>query len=105
MAPVHAAERLDARREDNRARMRVALAVNLAILVATVVGGILTNSLALLAEGGHLFADVGAIAVGLGAARLAARAPTGTRTYGYQRSEVIGAFFNGIVLVVVVVVI
>ena len=105
MAHVHAAARLDARREGNRARMRVALAINLAIFVATIVGGILTNSLALLADAGHLFADVGAIAIGLGAARLAARAPTGTRTYGFQRSEVIGAFFNGIALVVVVVLI
>jgi cobalt-zinc-cadmium efflux system protein len=101
---VHA-ERLDARRAGNRARMRGALAINVALLIATIVGGILTDSLALLADAGHLLSDVGAIAIGLGAARLAARAPSGGRTYGFQRSEVVGAFLNGIVLVVVVVLI
>lgn len=101
---VHA-ERLDARRAGNRVRMRAALAINAALLVATVIGGILTDSLALLADAGHLLSDVGAIAIGLVAASLAGRAPTGARTYGFQRSEVIGAFLNGIVLLVVVVLI
>lgn len=81
--------------------MWVALAINLVMLVAAVVGGILTSSLALLAEGGHLLSDVGAIAIGLAAARLAARAPTSERTFGYQRTEILGALANGVALVVV----
>src|SRR5919197_2475223 len=105
MTHVHAAARLDARREGNRARMRTALAINVALFAATVVGGILADSLALFADAGHLLSDVGAIAIGLVAARLAARAPTDTRTYGFQRSEVVGAFLNGITLLVVVVLI
>ena len=78
----------------------MALAINLALLVATVVGGILADSLALLADGGHLASDVGAIAIGLVAARLAAVAPTPARTYGLQRSEVLGALATACLLVV-----
>jgi cobalt-zinc-cadmium efflux system protein len=105
MAHVHAAEGLDARRAGNRARMRAALAINLALLVATIVGGILADSLALLADAGHLLSDAGAIALALLAARLAARPPTATRTFGLQRTEVLGALVNGIALVVIAVLI
>ena len=79
----------------------VALAINMALFVATVVGGVLAGSLALLADAGHLASDVGAIAVGLVAARLAGVAPTPARTYGLQRSEVLGALANGVLLLVV----
>jgi cobalt-zinc-cadmium efflux system protein len=82
-----------------------ALAINAALLAATFVGGILSDSLALLAEAGHLLSDVGAIAIGLVAAKLAAMAPTSARTFGYQRSEVMAALANGLALVAVAVVI
>jgi cobalt-zinc-cadmium efflux system protein len=85
--------------------MLVALAINAAMLVATVVGGLLTGSLALLADAGHLLSDIGAIGVGLVASALAARAPTPSRTFGLQRSEVLGALLNGITLVAVAVLI
>jgi cobalt-zinc-cadmium efflux system protein len=81
--------------------MAVALAINVALFVATVAGGVLAGSLALLADAGHLASDVGAIAVGLVAARLAGVAPTPARTYGLQRSEVLGALANGVLLLVV----
>jgi cobalt-zinc-cadmium efflux system protein len=81
--------------------MRVALAINVALLLATAVGGILTGSLALLADAGHLLSDVGAIAVGLVAAALAGRAPTPARTFGYHRTEILAALLNGIALVAV----
>jgi cobalt-zinc-cadmium efflux system protein len=97
----HGHAHLDARRAANRRRLVVALALNLAMLAATVVGGILAHSLALLADGGHLASDVAAIGIALVAARLASVAPTGARTYGLQRSEVIAALINGIGLVVV----
>jgi cobalt-zinc-cadmium efflux system protein len=96
---------LDARRATNRSRMLVALAINVVMLAATIVGGILTDSLALLAEAGHLLSDVGAIAIALVAARLASSAPTPSRTFGLQRSEVIAALVNGITLVVIAVLI
>jgi cobalt-zinc-cadmium efflux system protein len=97
----HHHARLDARRAGNRMRMQVALAINIGLLVATVLGGILADSLALLADAGHLFSDVAAIAIALVAARLASVAPTATRTYGLQRSEVLGALVNGVALVVI----
>ena len=102
MAHAHAhSHGLDARRAGNRSRMAIALAINVVLLVGTVVGGILTGSLALLADAGHLLSDVGAIVIGLVAARLAGRAPTPARTFGLQRSEVLGALANGVLLVVI----
>jgi cobalt-zinc-cadmium efflux system protein len=96
---------LDARRADSRRRMWIALAINLAMLVAEAVGGILTGSLALLADAGHVLSDAGAIVLALVAVRLATMPASGRRTFGYQRSEVLAALVNGLTLVVVAVVI
>jgi cobalt-zinc-cadmium efflux system protein len=92
---------LDARREDSRRRLWVALAINAAMLVAEAVGGVITGSLAVLADAGHLLSDVGSIALALFAARLAAMPAAGRRTFGYQRSEVLAALVNGLLLVAV----
>lgn len=92
---------LDARRAGNRRRMQVALAINLAMLVAEAVGGFLTGSLAVLADAGHLLSDVGSIVLALVAARLASLPAAGRRTFGYQRSEVLAALVNGLLLVAV----
>jgi cobalt-zinc-cadmium efflux system protein len=95
------AHALEARREDSRRRLVVALGINIILLVAEAVGGILTGSLAVLADAGHLLSDVGSIVLALIAARLAARPASGRRTFGYQRSEVLAALANGLLLVVV----
>jgi cobalt-zinc-cadmium efflux system protein len=95
------AHALDARREDSRRRMWIALAINAALLLAEVVGGILTGSLAVLADAGHLLSDVGSIVLALTAARLASLPASGRRTFGYQRSEVLAALVNGLLLVAV----
>lgn len=92
---------LDARREDSRRRMLVALAINAALFLAEAVGGVLTGSLAVLADAGHLLSDVGSIVLALIAARLAALPAVGRRTFGYQRSEVLAALVNGLLLVAV----
>jgi cobalt-zinc-cadmium efflux system protein len=92
---------LDARREDSGRRMWIALAINVAMLVVEAVGGVLTGSLAVLADAGHLLSDAGAIGLALFAAALASR-PAGERmTFGYQRSEILAALVNGLLLVVV----
>ena len=96
---------LDARRADSRRRMWFALAINVGLLVAEAVGGLLTGSLALLADAGHLLSDVGSIGLGLIAARLAPAAGGGRRTFGYQRSEVLAALVNGLLLVAICVLI
>jgi cobalt-zinc-cadmium efflux system protein len=95
------AHALEARREDSRRRLVVALGINVVMLVAEAVGGVITGSLAVLADAGHLLSDVGSIVLALIAARLAARPASGRRTFGYQRSEVLAALVNGLTLVAV----
>jgi cobalt-zinc-cadmium efflux system protein len=92
---------LDARREDSRRRMWIALAINLGLLAAEAIGGFLTGSLALLADAGHVLSDAGSIVLALIAVRLASLPAAGRRTFGYQRSEVLAALVNGLLLVVV----
>ena len=92
---------LDARRADSRRRLWIALAINGAMLGVEVVGGILTGSLAVLADAGHLLSDVGSIGLALFAAALASRPGGARRTFGYQRSEVLAALANGLLLVAV----
>jgi cobalt-zinc-cadmium efflux system protein len=96
-------ETLDARREDTRRRLLVALAINLVLLAATFVGALLTGSLALLADTGHMLSDVAAIGLGLLAGGLASLPGGPRRTFGYQRTEVIAALVNGIALAVIAV--
>jgi cobalt-zinc-cadmium efflux system protein len=81
--------------------MGVALAINIAMLVVEAVGGVLTGSLAVLADAGHLLSDVGSIALALFAVSLAARPAGGRMTFGYQRSEILAALVNGLLLVAV----
>jgi cobalt-zinc-cadmium efflux system protein len=100
-----APDALVARREGNRQRMLVAGAINAALIVAGVVGGIVTGSLALLADAGHVLSDLGAIGLALLAATLAARSGGPRRTFGYQRTEVMAALLNGVTLVAVAVLI
>jgi len=90
-------------RAGNRSRMRVALAINLVLLVVGVAGALLFDSVALLADAGHVLSDVGAIAVGLFAAAIAARPPDQRRTFGFQRGEILAALVNGLTLVAVAV--
>src|SRR3954452_21117953 len=92
---------LDARREDSRRRMGIALAINVGLFLAEAIGGFLTGSLAVLPDAGHLLSDVGSIVLALIAARLATMPAAGQRTLGYQRSEGLAALVNGLLLVAV----
>jgi len=83
--------------------MWIALGINVAMFAAEAVGGVLTGSLAVLADAGHLLSDVGAIGLALFAAGLAGRPSGGRMTFGYQRSEILAALVNGLLLVVVAV--
>jgi cobalt-zinc-cadmium efflux system protein len=81
--------------------MWIALAINAGLLLAEAVGGILTGSLALLADAGHMATDVTAIVLALGASYVATR-PAGPRsTFGLHRAEVLAALLNAAVLLVV----
>jgi len=79
-----------------------ALIINLAFLVVEVIGGIVTNSLALLADAGHMATDVGALILALLMAHISRRPATPERTFGLLRAEVLGAFANGAALVLIV---
>jgi cobalt-zinc-cadmium efflux system protein len=83
--------------------MWVALGINAGMLVAGAVGGVITGSLAVLADAGHVLSDVGAIALALFAATMAGRPGSARMTFGYQRSEILAALANGIALVAVAV--
>ena len=85
-----------------RKRLWIALAINAVFLIVEFVGGLLTNSLALLADAGHMLTDVAALMLALFVAWLSEQPPTGKRTYGFLRAEVLGAFINASALVIIV---
>ncbi len=76
--------------------------INLAFLIVEFVGGLITGSLALLSDAGHMLTDVAALGLAIIAAHLASRAPTAKTPFGLLRAEVIGAFLNGVTLVLIV---
>jgi cation diffusion facilitator family transporter len=84
-----------------RRRLLVVLVLTLAVLAAELVGAVLSGSLALLADAGHMATDAAAIALALGAVTLAQRPARGRRTYGWQRVEILAAVANGLLLLVV----
>jgi len=83
--------------------MAIALAINVALVLAGVVGALVFDSVALLADAGHVLSDAGAIGLGLAAAALATRPARGRRTFGFGRSEILAAFVNGVLLIAVAV--
>lgn len=78
-----------------------ALGLTTAFLVAEVIGGLVTNSLALLSDAAHMGTDVIALAIALFAVRLSRKPPDAKRTFGYVRMEALGAMINGGLLFVV----
>jgi cobalt-zinc-cadmium efflux system protein len=89
----------EGRRGDGR-RLIGALVLTSTILVAEVIGGLLSHSLALLSDAGHMFSDVVAQALSLAALMIAARPADARRTYGWHRVEILAALLNGVTLVV-----
>ena len=80
---------------DQTRRLRIALAISAALLVTEFAGGLVANSLALLADAGHLLTDVAALGLSLFVAWFSRRPETPRRTYGYLRLEILAAFVNG----------
>jgi cobalt-zinc-cadmium efflux system protein len=79
-------------------RLRIALLCTAVFFVAEVVGGMLSNSLALLADAGHMLTDVAALALSLFVAWFSRQPETSSKTFGYLRWEILAAFLNGSVL-------
>ncbi len=81
--------------------LKITLGLVLVIMVAEIIGGILSNSLALLSDAGHMLTDALALGLSLFAMNLARRPATPTRTFGYHRAEIMAALANGTILVLV----
>ena len=100
---AHAHSRRRSEPGRDRVRLAITLGLVLAYMAAEVAGGLLTNSLALLADAGHMLADVGALGLALFVARVAQRPATPERSYGLLRLEILAALVNGAALVVIAV--
>ncbi|MDR5867420.1 cation diffusion facilitator family transporter [Halomonas koreensis] len=83
---------------DSQRRLGWAIALTGTFMIAEVVGGILSGSLALLADAGHMLTDTAALALAWFAARLSRRPADRRRTYGYHRVQILAAFVNGLTL-------
>src|SRR4051812_47410859 len=90
----HAAELRDV----SRRNLTVALVLTALFLVAEVVAGVMSGSLALLSDAGHMLTDAGALGLALWAQALGKRARTGRNTFGFRRAEILAAAANGVVL-------
>ena len=88
-------------REGNRRALAIVLALTATFTVVEVAGGLLTGSLALLADAGHMLSDNLSLGLALFAAWLAGRPTTPERSFGYRRAEILAALANGVALVAI----
>lgn len=88
-------------RSANKRRLLFVLVLAGGYMVAEVIGGWLTNSLALLADAGHMLSDTAALALSFFAVWIADRPPPAHRTYGYYRAEILAALVNGATLLTI----
>lgn len=99
----HGHAHLHVRSEGNERRLIAMLVLVVGYIFVEVIGGLVSGSLALLADAGHMTSDAAALAITLFALRMARRPPTATRTYGFHRAEVLAAVANGGALVAIAV--
>jgi len=86
-------------------RYLYSILITLVVLIAEVIGGIWTGSLALLSDSGHVLTDVLALVISFSAYKMAQRPSDDNHTFGYHRLEVFAALFNGISLAIISIVI
>ena len=87
--------------EGNRRALAIVLALTAGFTVVEIAGGLLTGSLALLADAGHMLSDNLSLGIALFAAWLAQRPATPNKSFGYRRAEILAALANGVTLVAV----
>src|SRR5918994_6683745 len=97
----HGHDHTASERDGNRHALAVVLVLTASFTVVEVIGGLLTGSLALLAEAGHMLSDNFSLGVALFAAWLAGRPATPERSFGYRRAEILAALANGVALVTI----
>ncbi|MFC1998944.1 cation diffusion facilitator family transporter [Chloroflexota bacterium] len=81
--------------------LKISLAIVLVVMVAEIAGGIISGSLALIGDAGHMLVDALALSLSLFAITIARRPASASRTYGYHRIEIMAALANGVILIVV----
>lgn len=86
---------------NNKAGLLIALIITAGIMLLEFVGGLVTNSLALLSDSGHMLSDTAALALSLAAMWIAVRPRSASRTYGFHRFEILAALLNGVTLFVI----
>jgi cobalt-zinc-cadmium efflux system protein len=88
-------------REGNKKGLTIALLITSGIMLLEFFGGLITNSLALLSDSGHMLSDASSLALSLFAIWFATRPPSPNKTYGFYRFEILAALFNGLTLFVI----
>lgn len=88
--------------ESSLRRVLIALVLTGTFMLVEIVGGIISGSLALLADAGHMLTDTMALSLAAMAFHVSKRPPNGSLTYGYQRFQILAAFVNGLSLLAVV---
>ncbi len=84
---------------DYRKSMKIALIITIVFFFVEIAGGLLSGSLALISDAGHMFSDILSLVLSFGAMTLALQLPTKERTYGYHRGEIFAAFINSLLLI------
>ncbi|WP_019414526.1 cation diffusion facilitator family transporter [Paenisporosarcina sp. TG20] len=97
----HGHNHFNENRDGNRKGLIIALLITTGIMVLEFIGGLITNSLALLSDSGHMLSDAGSLALSLIAIWFASKPPSSNKTYGYYRFEILAALFNGVTLFVI----
>ncbi|MBP1989698.1 cation diffusion facilitator family transporter [Paenibacillus eucommiae] len=86
---------------NNKKGLTVALILTSSIMILEFFGGLITNSLALLSDSGHMLSDAASLALSLVALSFAAKAASPRKTYGFYRFEILAALFNGVTLFII----
>jgi len=95
-------DRLFQFRSVERRKLVLSLIITLIVMIVEIIGGIITNSIALISDAGHMFTHAFAISVSLFAILIARKPPCHHKTFGLYRAEVLAAFINGLFLIPIV---
>ena len=97
----HGHSHTHAPKDDTTGRLWISIVLNLIITLAEIVGGIVSNSLALLSDALHNFSDTASLGISLVARKISGKDANANKTFGYRRAEIIGAFINLVTLVLI----
>ncbi|WP_054861359.1 MULTISPECIES: cation diffusion facilitator family transporter [Gracilibacillus] len=86
---------------NNKKALMLSFFIIFGYMIVEIIGGLLTNSLALLSDAGHMFSDAFALGLSLFAFKLSERMASPSKTFGYKRFEIVAAFINGITLIAI----